>query len=846
MDELKRQVELLSPAGSMEALVAAVSNGADAVYMGGATFNARAGATNFAGVELENAIDYCHQRGVKTYITVNTLLKESELSELEAFLSDISTYGADAAIIQDIATLKIARMIAPELPVHASTQMTIQNWGGLDYVEKLGFSRAILSRELSIANIKELKSRGSSVDLEVFAHGALCVCYSGQCLMSSMIGGRSGNRGRCAQPCRLDYALADEDRMQIDTQIPGKYLLSPKDLMSLPYLAQLIGSGVSSIKLEGRMKRPEYVATITKIYRKAIDQIMEKGLDYEVDKEDEYKLEAIFNRGFTSGYLVKNQGLELMNPTRPNNRGVFVGRIEKYDTEKNIMTMKLEREVNVGDGIEIWVKTGGRIGTTVTRMTHIPPQAYIKSAKAGDIVGIEIKGNIKAEDRVFKNFDSKVEEEAKESFARGESRKIPIDFNVRLKAGEPIEIKAIDDKSNTAEVRGGTNAFIADKSPLSPEHLEKYLSRLGNTPFELGNIECDLDGVSMVPVSEINEARRQVLCIIESMRIEKYKRERVEADGSIYAKKKVNKAKKTKLSVKVGDKASCEAAISAGANVVCIGGEAFVTKAKLSILDLEELVEKANKKGVTLLVGTPRIALSGQLDLAMQFIRAAFEAKVHGCLVSNIGLLEFASSLGDWIVVADWTLNVMNSVSADTILKDASSLICSPEMTLEEVTALCTRVGGEAIGVLAQGPMELMISEQCVLGSMLGGKTSTKACSAPCKSGVKLLKDRTDTYFRVLADSDCRMHIFNSVDLCMVEHIKELFDIGLSELWLDLRIADSNDVATITKIYRDMFNLCAEKDFDTDEYLSMRASSRKVLEDMSYGKITKGHFFRGV
>ena len=306
MDHMKKRLvpELLAPAGSRDSMIAAVSNGADAVYMGGGNFNARAGASNFVENEMLEAIDYCHVRGVKTYITLNTIIKEAEIESVLKFVSQLNNWGADGVIVQDLATAKLVKNLFPSLPLHASTQMTIQNLGGIKLLKKLGFSRAILPRELSMANITELANEDTGVELEVFVHGALCVSYSGQCLMSSMIGGRSGNRGKCAQPCRLEYSMVNENGVDIERFVPGNYLLSPRDLMSLNILDRLVACNVASLKIEGRMKRPEYVAAAVTSCRNELDNTKNEKI--------EKSLRAVFSRsGFTDGYYLNQRGKDM-------------------------------------------------------------------------------------------------------------------------------------------------------------------------------------------------------------------------------------------------------------------------------------------------------------------------------------------------------------------------------------------------------------------------------------------------------------------------------------------------------------------------------------------------------
>lgn len=337
----KKKLELLAPAGSWEALEAAVNAGANAVYMGGKAFGARAYASNFDREEMAKAVYFAHMHRVRLYITVNTLVDDSELEELADYLLFLNNVGVDGIIVQDMGVIRLACRLVPQLPLHASTQMTLTNSSGVDFAAEAGMERSVLARELSLKEIQAACSRGS--EIETFIHGALCVCYSGQCLMSSLIGGRSGNRGRCAQPCRLPYKLLNgKGEDMLAGKDAGQYLLSPKDMNTLAILPQMIETGVVSYKIEGRMKRPEYVAVVVDAYRRAMDSYL--AGDYQVPPEDLANIEQIFNRDFTTAYLTNRPGKEMMSDRRPNNRGVLIGRVAKLDKQRNKASVKLDRK----------------------------------------------------------------------------------------------------------------------------------------------------------------------------------------------------------------------------------------------------------------------------------------------------------------------------------------------------------------------------------------------------------------------------------------------------------------------------------------------------------------------
>ncbi|KJR45246.1 Protease [Desulfosporosinus sp. I2] len=444
MDEIKnnqsRALELLAPAGSFEAFKAAVENGADAVYLGGKSFNARASAANFDIEELQKAVRYAHERQAKVYVTVNILIADQEFQELLNYLYTLYEIGVDAVILQDVGVAELIHMILPEMETHASTQMTVNTSWGVQHLESLGFNRVVLARETSAAEMKAIAEQ-TPLDLEVFVHGALCIGYSGQCLMSSFIGGRSGNRGTCAQPCRMTYQLVNERKENLLIQkSTGEHLLSPRDLNLAEELTVLKQVGVHSLKVEGRMKRPEYVATVIRLYRQAIDRI---GV---VDRQEgsaaaplltpgeHQELLQVFNRDFTSGYFKENLGAELMSYSRPNNRGTRLGRVTRLEAGR--LSLKLEAALHPGDGIEFW--TGrGREGVTVGLIWK--DQIVITEGLPGETVQIEFSGVAQPGDRVFKTNDALLMEKARQSFQEGrEQRKSPLALRLSGHEGEKI------------------------------------------------------------------------------------------------------------------------------------------------------------------------------------------------------------------------------------------------------------------------------------------------------------------------------------------------------------------------------------------------------------------------
>jgi len=463
---MNKKIELLAPAGNLESLKAAIENGADAVYLGGKLFNAREYADNFDNEQLKEAVYYAHVRGASVYFTMNILISDDEMKQAVESAENAWLAGIDGIIVQDIGFASVLRNHLQDLSLHASTQMTIYNLQGVEELEKLGFKRVVLARELPYEEIKYI-AENTRIELEVFAHGALCICYSGQCLMSSMIGRRSGNRGKCAQPCRLPYELLESDKTDNGEKIIkscGRYILSPKDLCLVSELDRLVHSGVSSIKIEGRMKNPEYVATVVRIYRKYLDKalldsdgtreedlaeekegalkkvgtlkrdaVLEKDELFSVDSKDMKELTQIFNRGgFTSGYFRGKQGRDMMSYEKPKNWGLYLGTVQNYNPKRNAITLKTGEDIGIGDGIEVWNGENESPSTVVSEI--IVNGSRVQRAPKGNTVTISsIKGRINKGDRVYKTSDSELGKTARKSFENNFLRKVPLNCTVEIK-----------------------------------------------------------------------------------------------------------------------------------------------------------------------------------------------------------------------------------------------------------------------------------------------------------------------------------------------------------------------------------------------------------------------------
>lgn len=493
-----KKPELLSPAGNMECLKAAITAGCDAVYLGGKSFGARNYASNFSDSELIEAIFYAHIYGVKVYVTVNTLIFENEIPNFMKYIDFLHRNNVDAIIIQDLGMLDLVKQTYPNLEIHASTQMHIHNIEGVKLIQKLGVERVVLARETSIEEIEKIKEK-TTANLEVFIHGALCISYSGQCLMSYFQGGRSGNRGSCAQCCRLPYDLIQDNKKVNHDQ----YLLSTKDLCTIQEIGRLIEIGVDSLKIEGRMKRPEYVYIVTKLYRIAIDQYI-KNKKVEISNQDFQKLFKIFNRKFTRGFLFHEKNDSFTNSYRPNHMGIKIGKV--ISKERNFISIQLEENIHQEDGIRILNKNKD-FGCTLNKIYK--NRKLVQSAKSGEIITLYINAPIHIGDVVIKTTD-KIDMELIQKQLLENPKKIDVFITLKCLLNKPLEI-TITDSVNTICLQSDYICKEARTSPTSKERIEKQINRFHDTAYQMKELKIDIDPNVFIDVKELNQLRRQVI-----------------------------------------------------------------------------------------------------------------------------------------------------------------------------------------------------------------------------------------------------------------------------------------------------------------------------------------------
>lgn len=808
-------MELLAPAGGKEALLAALNNGADAVYVGGKAYSARQYADNFDLPQLEEAVFYAHSKGAKLYVTLNTLLREDELPGALNYAADLYQLGVDALIITDLGLISVLRKSLPQFPLHASTQMTIHEPSSAQYLAGLGLERVVLARELSLEEIQAIAA--TKIETEVFIHGALCIAYSGQCLFSSLIGGRSGNRGRCAQPCRLPYTLIDPKGREANSG----HLLSPKDLCYLPALGKLAEANVTSLKIEGRMKRPEYVATVVRIYREALDNLSQ-GKPLPSDKE----LLQIFNRGFTTGYLFQNPGPGLMSYKRPNNRGVPLGRVKEYLYKKRQALIALDHSLVLGDGIEIWVSKG-RVGTTVEKILDERGK-NLKVAKKGQRVWVEIPGKISEGDRVFLTADRRLLERATASYQQ--IQPLPISFTLKGKIGQRATLLARA-MGQEVEIQGEAIAQKAQRRALDGEIAARHLFKLGETPFIGGELILELEGQIALPPSELNHLRREAVAAL-SRKIRAIRPLPPEFSELAFSQG-ARKTKKPLLAVKAGE-GLWQSALAGGADLIYLPTE---------LPDLAEAIEQINQKGREAILAWPRISTYKETEKLVQIAQQHQEG-LAGILLGHLGQLPLAQKLG-LPLFSDFAFNVTNSEAAQQLFAEGVNRVTlSVELRHEQIGEIREHTAGSLEAIIG-GSLPLMITKHCPVGSATAAEkeATTSQCNGrmPCQSGQWYLKDRLGIKFPLKKDAHCLTTIYNNHQLAVLEELPAILKLGLSVLRIEAPLGAPKVWEQVISLHRKELDSA----WDNPDY-RMGEDLKGELERLWGVPVTKGHFFRGV
>jgi len=760
------QIELLSPAGDMEALKAAVQNGANAVYLGASKFNARVNGKNFDDEELIQAIEYAKLRNVKVHLTLNILIQNSEFQDAINLVEKAYKAGIDAVIVQDIGVAKYIIENFPGLEVHASTQMTIYNEVGVKKLAELGFTRAVLARELSIKEIEKI-CKNSNIEIETFAHGALCICYSGQCLMSSMIGGRSGNRGKCAGTCRLPYELVNKKNNRVEEK---GYLLSSKDVCSLDILPELIKAGVTSLKLEGRMKSPEYVGMVTSIYRKYLD-LAQSDEEYIVDEQDREKLMQSFNRGgFSTGYLAGNLGKDMMYTKKPNHIGVYIGNVISYNKNKGYVKFKTNKDIALGDSISI-------NDSSCKTSELMENKDNIKRAKAGQVITIgRIKGNIRPNDKIYKTVSTQLQNEIMQSYSK-ENIKRDINCKISLRKEEKLKLEVQDIITNQKVIVEGETVKKAENIGITRDRVLEQLSKTGNTIFRIKEAEVDIEECISIPIKAINEARRNALELLEN-KIKKIFKRSLDKLTKIKMESNYKNTNKVKVSVLLNKIKECDYTKLKNVDRVYIPFSEFISK--------ENLLDKIIDNFDTYLY-LPAIIKGNYEELLKKHIDNIMKKNIKGVVVSNLSQFDIIKKFNKDII-ANYTMNITNNKSAQEVINlGASTVTISPEANKSIIKDL--QANKELI---VYGRALLMTSEYCTIGIF-------KKCDGKCEQGEYVLKDRMNFEFPIYTDRfNCNNKIYNS----KITSISYL-DLSVDSIRIDILEENIEEINQIIKVHKD-------------------------------------------
>ncbi|MFB2933866.1 DUF3656 domain-containing protein [Aerosakkonemataceae cyanobacterium BLCC-F154] len=851
--------ELLSPAGNWECAKAAVENGADAIYFGLEQFNARMRAQNITTAELPKLMAYLHLRGVKGYVTLNTLIFPQELTQAEQYLRTIIAAGVDAVIVQDIGICRLIRHLSPDFPIHASTQMTITSTAGIEFAKNLGCELVVLARECSIQEIekiqKQLQEKQTSLPLEVFVHGALCVAYSGQCLTSEALGGRSANRGECAQACRMPYELIADGKL-VDLG-DKKYLLSPQDLAGLDVLPELVKAGVTSLKIEGRLKAPEYVANVTRVYRQALDRIITEldppksplvrgTLNSELDppksplvrgtlksenlnlvppllrgvrgdqnvmkqdqktninkvgdSSDRYNLEMAFSRGLYTGWFEGINNQELVHARFGKKRGVYLGEVTRISQDK--ISIKLQAPIKPGDGV---VFDNGH------------PE---KQEEGGRIYAVETKGKetiltfgkrdinfrrIQVGDKLWKTSDPELDKQIRQTFS-GENPQFqrPLNLEIHGELNQSLIVIATDELGNIVQVESAINLVEAHTKPLTTERLKEQLGRLGNTPFSLGNLTNHLTGELMLPVSELNRLRREIVTQLEELR-QQPKRWQLNSNAKLselLPTKKPSSLTNSNLIVLVRNIEQLQAALESGITTIYCEFENpknYQTAVKIvrKFPNLQSPIPSPQSPKI--FVAPPRITKPGE-NWILQQVRAS---EADGYLVRNYDQLEF---FAEQVCIGDFSLNVANGLTADYLKNryNLARLTASYDLNISQLEDLITSCPTDWFEVTIHQYMPMFHMEHCVFCAFLSEGTDYTNCDRPCEKYEVKLRDRVGTEHILQADAGCRNTVFNGKAQTGAEYVQRLIELGLRNFRMEFVNETPEQVSHIISLYRQL------------------------------------------
>jgi putative protease len=823
--------ELLSPAGSLDAVRAAVANGADAVYLGAQRFNARDEGAQLSLEELAQACRIAHGRGRRIYLTLNVLVKPDELVEALTFLGEAIDSGIDAVIVQDLGLVSLIRSIYPELEIHGSTQMTVHDASGAVVLEQLGVKRVVLARENTLEDLRVIRAAVPNLGLETFIHGALCISYSGQCYMSGMISERSANRGSCAQSCRKDYILKD---VSTDIELDRGYLISTKDLAAYEHLPEIAEIGIVCLKVEGRKKRPEYVATVTRTYRDFLDRLAQGDATPPEAAEVE-PLVQIYSRGFTGGMYGGRDGRSYVTRTQPDNRGIVIGNVVGFD--RGELFIETDALVEIGDGLAFEAPEamgGPTTGFSVSAVRQI--------GNAPRTLAVRTRTVVPNGWRVLRTSQARLLERSRESYASVAetlpSRKIRLDVRVFGSTGAHLKV-LFSAGGETVEVRSETQLAPAAKRALDRPTLRDQLGRLGETPFALAEIDDRAVDVGLfLPIRELNHMRQSAveqLMLRRDWALEASRAERAERVQHAVAAVDLGAgqppAQAFALSAQVYSLEDAERAAEAGATEVVF--DPFLRHPAPPLARVRALGESLGSRGIGLRLRTPTIVRPEERRGIAKWLDSGI-----AMLSGHLGLVaELASAGRD--VVADYAVNVMNQHSAAQIFRlGARRIVLSVELTADEMSAVVAPWKGMGFDAFLYGRPEGMTIEHCVLSAAFDREPTT--CRDLCvqKHTNVTLTDPAGYDFAVATDSACRNRLLHSRPVEGSEYLPRLWRAGIRGYQLVFNVPDEPIAEIVVSYRRALDRLAADGTMSTGETEEIRATL--------HGAFTRGHFARAV
>ena len=791
MSITEHHTELLSPAGNWDCARAAVANGADAIFFGLPKFNARIRADNFTEADLPELMVFLHKHGVRGFVTMNTLIFTEELQEAEAQLRLLEDCGVDAIIVQDLGLARLCRHVAPSIEIHASTQMTITSPEGLQFADQLyQLDRAVLARELSLKEIKKFNP-AECAPLEVFVHGALCVAYSGQCLTSESLGQRSANRGECAQACRMPYKLVvdGEERDMKDV----RYLLSPQDLAAVDIIPELVEQGVVSYKIEGRLKSPEYVAAITNVYRKAIDAAVAKK-DSPITEDDRYAMEMTFSRGLSTGWFEGTNHPRLTHGKFGKKRGVYIGEVTGSERGWVDVRLATRMPVKAGDGI-VFDAGEDRNEEQGARIWKVAGERLLFHNKHS---GLDWK-RIKPGQTIWKTDDPKLNSSLTASWknAKLEPVRQSLKISVSGRAGEPMVLRSLGVFIKSEEV-----LEMADMRPLTTDFLAKQLGRLGGTAWQLGELENQLEGDVMLPVSAINRLRRSLVKALDQEVKSKpidLKRAKIACPTSaeLMPERQTDESHKRELSVLCRSMEQIESALEAGVSEIYVDFE-DIRRGK----DGVALVR--SQKGARIHLATPRIQKSGEAG----FFKVVERAEPDGVLIRNLGGVAHFKDRDDIYKTGDFSLNCANPLTAKILREEGGldHLLISYDLNIQQVMDLLLAAPTDWFELTLHQHMPMFHMEHCVFCTFMSEGTSIRDCGKPCEKHHVQLRDRVGQLHTLKADVGCRNTLFNGKAQTGARFYQQLRGTGLRRFRIDFLDEDKLSAMQIINAYQELLS----------------------------------------